>query len=99
MGRTYPLVSPKVCLWLARETFCGLSRRLEAGSILPLLHLVERPDILRSVYHFVKTPTTTYCAFLLGQAQYVDFILSRTPAKFAQASGLIALKLASAELA
>jgi hypothetical protein len=33
---------------------------------------------LRPVYHFVKTETTTYCAFLLGQAQYVDSILSRT---------------------
>ena len=64
-----------------------------------MLHLVERPDILRSVYRFVKPLTTTYCAFLLGQAQYVDFILPRTHNDFAQASGLIVLELAAAELA
>lgn len=86
-------------MWLARETFCRLSRRLEAGRIRPLLHLVERPEIVRPVYHFVKPQTTIYCAFLLGQAQYVDFILPRTTSDFAQASGLMMLKLAVAELA
>ena len=64
-----------------------------------MLHLVERPDILRSVYHFVKPLTTIYCAFSLGQAQYVDFILPRTRSDFAQASGLILLELGAAELA
>jgi len=55
LGTYLPLWSrPKFCLWLARETSCGLLYWPEAGSILPLLHLVERPDILRSVYHFVK---------------------------------------------
>ena len=69
------------------------------GGILPSLHLVERPEIVRSVYRFVKPETTTYCAFVLGHAQYVDFILPRTPSDFAQASGLMMLKLAVAELA
>ena len=91
-------VRNSVCGWRARRPV-GFPERLEAGSILPCLHLVERPDILRPVYHFVKPQTTIYCAFLLGHAQYVDSILARATSDFAQATGLIWLELAAAELA
>jgi hypothetical protein len=60
---------------LARETSCGRSRPAGSWEHPALFHLVERPAIVRSVYDFVKTQTTIYCAFLLGQAQYVGPIL------------------------
>ena len=61
-----------------------------------MLHLVERPAIVRPVYHFVKTQTTTYCAYLLGQAQYVGSILSWAAGHWLPATGLMLLELAAA---
>ena len=74
----------------------GFPDRPDAGSILPLLHLVERPAIVRPVYLFVKTQTTTYCAHLLGQPQYVDCILAQAEGAMRGAMGLKMLGLAAA---
>ena len=61
-------------LWCALRASCGFLGRPDAGSVRPFV-VAQRPAIVRPVSCFVKRQTTTYCAYVLGHAQYVDFIV------------------------